>query len=131
MKRITLLTYNMKTPNTSPDTTSTTTNPIKAGSMDPRSGTGNWRGLPACWLKLRVALQPPEAISPASNPTTASRVHCQKRNGCTSCLLVCCRASSIVSTAEMGKMHLGGNLSGARYSDSRSGANHFADGDHS
>ena len=45
-----------------------------------------------------------EPISPASSPTNASRVHCQKRNGWTSCRLVCWNARVIVSTAEIGKV---------------------------
>src|SRR5580692_1901500 len=54
--------------------------------------------------KLKLPLEP---ISPASKPTSASRVHCEKRNGCSNCRLVCWKASEIVSTAEIGKMHLG------------------------
>src|ERR1700746_289676 len=49
---------------------------------------------------------PPEPVSPASKPTRARRVHCQKRNGCNSCRLVCWKASVIVSGAEIGKVHL-------------------------
>src|SRR5579864_227091 len=66
---------------------------------------------------------PPEPVSPASKPTRARRVHCQKRNGCKSCRLVCWKASVIVSTAEIGKVHLGIKASAARYCEAESGAN--------
>lgn len=49
-------------------------------------------------------LQPPEPISPASKPTKARRVHCQKRNGCASRCLVCSNAGEIVSIADSGNL---------------------------
>jgi hypothetical protein len=92
MNRITLLTYIMRNQNTNPATASMAMSPAKsAGSIDPNPESSKCRDSPVClgMLKLLGTLHPPEPISPASNPTKASRVHCQKRNGCTSCRLVC------------------------------------------
>ena len=133
MKRITLLTYIMTTANTRPATSSTAISPPKsAGSIvgnpkPPSPGSSKCRDSPVCLGKLKLlgTLHPLEPISPASNPTSASRVHCQKRNGCTSCRLVCWKASVIVSTAEIGKLHLGGNASAERYCEPTCGANQF------
>src|SRR5579859_6157230 len=92
MNRITLLMYVITIRNTSPPTISTVMRAPKiAGSMFGKFPSMKWRDDPElCELKFVGKLKlPPEPISPASRPTSASFDHCQKRNGCTSCRLVC------------------------------------------
>src|SRR2546423_13542164 len=59
-----------------------------------------WAG--GVWVGKLKLQPPPELISPANNPTNASRVHCPKRRGRKSCCLVCSKAGVRQSTAEIG-----------------------------
>src|SRR3984893_15465620 len=109
MNRITLLTYVITIRKRRPATTKVAMSaPKTAGSIFGKSISIKCREEPDWWGMLEGKLKLPlEPISPASKPTSASRVHCEKRNGCSNCRLVCWKASEIVSTAEIGKMHLG------------------------
>src|SRR5579864_3664487 len=78
-----------------------------AGSMCGRLRPNGPCAPSRCVLNPREKLKLPP-ISPASKPTRASRAHCPKRKGWISCRFVCSKASVIVSTAEIGKRHLGG-----------------------
>jgi len=51
-------------------------------------------------------LHPPELISPAKNPTSASFAHWPTLNGWKSCCFACWKAGLTVSIAEMGTPHL-------------------------
>src|SRR5215469_5128033 len=62
---------------------------------------GKWEG--------RVAIElhpPPVLISPVAIPSSASRPHCPRRNGCSSCCLVCSNVTPMTSTADFAKLAL-------------------------
>src|ERR1700681_1310125 len=124
MKRITLLTYSITMKKTNPATTRTAIRPPRiAGSIFGQPCCKKWRDDPVCRGKLVGKLKlPPEPVSPASRPTTASRIHCPNRKGCRSCRFVRWNATVIVSTAEIGKTHLG-KASEERYCEVRGVAN--------
>src|SRR5580704_9523315 len=108
-KRITLLTYIMMIPNVNAATTSTAISAANsAGSIPPKAPGRESREVPGCCgkLKLDPLNPPPEPSSPASSPTIASLVHWPTRNGLNNCCLVCSMARGIVSTDEIGKVHL-------------------------
>src|ERR1700730_16763341 len=79
------------------------------------------------WKLPGLQPPPPELISPASRPTSASLAHWPARNGCTSCCRACWKAGPIASTAEIGKSHLGeiDNGFAARYCEARIGSMGF------
>src|ERR1700724_2527233 len=67
------------------------------------------------WKLPGLQPPPPELISPASSPTSASLAHWPARNGCRSCCRACWKAGVIASTAEIGKTHLVYSALAARY----------------
>src|SRR5436305_1887023 len=118
MKRITLLMYIIRTEKNSPAITRIEMRAVRTtGSIFGKPDATRWREEPSCCGRVKLEgklTPPPELVSPASKPTRASLLHCQKRNGCTSCRFVCWKAREIVSVAEIGTRHLG---NGSGYSE--------------